>query len=264
MYCICWPGKMELIKEQQSEVTRISTEEKTSEEKDEKTQRGGRREEGLSRKQRKCSKGSQTGTRTKKRSTETHTEAAPERTSDTAAAGPVGVTGDQTDGTGDAPAEVRGQVCSAPPALRCSSRLAAKPRRVHRVKGRGNPDPVEPTERSPAATSTAAVLTPGGVGGAERRSEVRERRYRCSSCGKKFFQVGHLKKHQFSHMAEKPFSCSECGKNYTSAESFRAHQVGPRFSPRASVPFYEFRVALCRHSGGFSSLKHVRIIFLPI
>ncbi|CAF91578.1 unnamed protein product, partial [Tetraodon nigroviridis] len=156
------------------------------------------------------------------------------------------ISGDQTDGTGDAPAEVRGQVCSAPPALRCSSRLAAKPRRVHRVKGRGNPDPVEPTERSPAATSTAAVLTPGGVGGAEQRPEVRERRYRCSSCGKKFFQVGHLKKHQFSHMAEKPFSCSECGKNYTSAESFRAHQMSHRGERPFSCPHCEKSYGLKR------------------
>lgn len=235
-----WPGKVELIKEQQSEVTKLTAEEKISEEREGGTQRRGRREEGLIR--RKCFKGSQTSTHAKKRSAEKHTEAGPEGTSNTAvAAGQVDITGGQTDSTGDAPAEVR-QVCSAPPALRCSSRLAAKPRRVHQVKGRGTQDPAEPTERSPvsseATTSTAGTtgsLTAEGVGGAEKQSEVRERRYRCSRCGKKFFQVGHLKKHQFSHTEEKPFSCSECGKNYTSAESFRAHQVGLRFSRRAQI-----------------------------
>lgn len=226
---------MELMKEQQSEVTKLSTEEKISEEREEDSQRRGRGEEGLSRRQRKCFKESPTSTHVKKKkSAETHAEAGPERTSQTAA-GQVDNTGDQTDGTGEAPAEVR-QVCSAPPALRCSSRLAAKPRRVHRVKGRVDPDPAEPPERSPvsseATTSTAGrTVAPAanGAGGAE----VRERRYRCSSCGKKFFQVGHLKKHQFSHTEEKPFSCSQCGKNYTSAESFRAHQVGLRWRPGA-------------------------------
>uniref|UniRef100_H3BZ67 Zinc finger protein 408 n=1 Tax=Tetraodon nigroviridis TaxID=99883 RepID=H3BZ67_TETNG len=72
------------------------------------------------------------------------------------------------------------------------------------------------------------------------------RRYRCSSCGKKFFQVGHLKKHQFSHMAEKPFSCSECGKNYTSAESFRAHQMSHRGERPFSCPHCEKSYGLKR------------------
>ncbi|XP_029978029.1 zinc finger protein 264-like [Sphaeramia orbicularis] len=58
--------------------------------------------------------------------------------------------------------------------------------------------------------------------------EVRERRYRCSTCGKKFYQTGHLKKHQFTHTEGKPFSCTECGKKYTSVESFRAHQLSHR------------------------------------
>ena len=212
---------MELIKDQKSEFTKLFPEER------EDTQRRGRREKALSRKQRKCLKGSQTSTHTKQRSAEKHTEAAPETTSDTAAAGQVDIAGDPTDGTGDSPAE-DGQVCSAPPALRCSSRLAAKPRRVHRVKGWVDQDPV--AERSLASPEAAPV------DGAERPSEVRERRYRCSSCGKRFFQVGHLKKHQFSHTQEKPFSCSECGKNYTSAESFRAHQVGPNASPDHFLP----------------------------
>uniref|UniRef100_UPI0037E76D8F zinc finger protein 408 n=1 Tax=Semicossyphus pulcher TaxID=241346 RepID=UPI0037E76D8F len=129
----------------------------------------------------------------------------------------------------------------APPPVRCSSRLAAKPRRVHCLTGRvkppaNPPDPSDPptqtekkvsvktslpdTEEVAAESGRGATLTcPAGV---------RERRYRCSSCGKKFFQMGHLKKHQFSHTEEKPFSCQECGRSYTSAESFRAHQMNHR------------------------------------
>lgn len=147
----------------------------------------------------------------------------------------------------DGQADSRG--LSAPPPARCSSRLAAKPRRVHCLTSRGKQPPARPdlpkqtegrcrsaTEGSRPVTEKevsvkishqdAVAISAAYVAGAAWRPEIRERRYRCSSCGKKFFQIGHLKKHQFSHTDEKPFSCQECGKNYTSAESFRAHQVG--------------------------------------
>lgn len=264
---------MEAIKELQSEVTNISAEENITEE-EKGNKRKSRREEDLHRKQRTAFKGSQPNTDGKKWRVDKRTETESERTS-YSAAGRVDRTGVHTDSTGDrtgvqnetnasgghtdrtgcqrdvpgchrdstgaAEAEVR-QVCSVPPALRCSSRLAAKPRRVHRIKGRANRDPAEKTggqslmSTETSAAGTKVALTPDGVGGAEKQSEVRERRYRCSSCGKKFFQIGHLKKHQFSHTEEKPFSCSECGKNYTSAESFRAHQVGLRNGCRAQIP----------------------------
>lgn len=125
---------------------------------------------------------------------------------------------------------------------RYSSRLAAKPRRCHcPTRSRVCPDPptqtlgqsldstqspksvVEPVapvkilhpDAEPVTAACAAPWCP----------ETRERRYRCSSCGKKFYQLSHLKKHQFIHTDMKPFTCEECGKHYTSVESFRAHQV---------------------------------------
>ncbi|KAL2088770.1 hypothetical protein ACEWY4_015669 [Coilia grayii] len=52
---------------------------------------------------------------------------------------------------------------------------------------------------------------------------VRERRYKCDQCDKSFFQLCHLKKHKFTHSDLKPYLCTECGKNYSSQESFRAH-----------------------------------------
>lgn len=165
-----------------------------------------------------------------------------------------------TDSTGSIPAAVdRQSHCKstdsrglpAPPPVRCSSRLAAKPRRVHCPTSRVKQPPARPdppkqtegqsrvsTEGDKSATEKAAsvkILHPDSETIAAAcaagealtwHPEIRERRYRCSSCGKKFYQIGHLKKHQFSHTDEKPFSCQECGKNYTSAESFRAHQVG--------------------------------------
>lgn len=52
---------------------------------------------------------------------------------------------------------------------------------------------------------------------------LRERRYKCDECEKSFFQLCHLKKHKFTHSDLKPYLCTECGKSYSSQESFRAH-----------------------------------------
>ncbi|XP_044212855.1 zinc finger protein 408 isoform X1 [Thunnus albacares] len=160
----------------------------------------------------------------------------------------------------------------APPPVRCSSRLAAKPRRVHCLSSRvkqpaahSDPHPSRQTDRqrgSPTeGTSTekvvsiktslhpdAETLAAAYVAGATLtwHPEIRERRYRCSSCGKKFFQIGHLKKHQFSHTEEKPFTCKECGKNYTSAESFKAHELSHRGERPYSCPHCEKTYGLKR------------------
>ncbi|KAM6950172.1 zinc finger protein 408 [Lycodopsis pacificus] len=155
--------------------------------------------------------------------------------------------GGQTDGTCGVAAAVDRESHREPTdrPVRCSSRLAAKPRRVHCVSGRGKQLPDQTEGRGRRSAEDAAAASPPGEAVPERRTsgpdevlaeetvlswdpESRERRYRCSSCGKKFYQIGHLKKHQFSHTEEKPFSCQECGKNYTSAESFRAHQMSHR------------------------------------
>ncbi|XP_035485002.2 zinc finger protein 408-like isoform X1 [Scophthalmus maximus] len=160
--------------------------------------------------------------------------------------------------------------------VRCSSRLAAKPRRVHCLTKRppSRPDAPQQTEgRSPRSPEEDARCVPQQVesvktlrpdaedaaaaAGATRttrtrktkttwQSEVRERRYRCSRCGKKFYQLGHLKKHQFSHTEEKPFTCPDCGKNYTSAESYRAHQMRHRGERPFSCPHCEKSYGLKR------------------
>lgn len=156
----------------------------------------------------------------------------------------------QDDGTHGAadPASVGLKDAPSPaPSIRSSSRLAAKPRQIHCLTARVRCTPIQPDclptaeggDRSgkPAVSSEtsqkAASAAPPAEDAIVCHRGVRERRYSCSSCGKRFFQVGHLKKHQFSHTEEKPFSCQDCGKHYTSAESFRAHQV--RQPPHAWV-----------------------------
>lgn len=191
-------------------------------------------EEEQHRKPRRCIRRSHATTNPRKRRTEKLSDCRTDRTTD-ASSPDDAAAGEHTENTGDVAGD------SAPPPVRCSSRLAAKPRRVHRLSCRvkrsptgpdppSQPDGQSATEAAESAAENVTVKTtqPDAEAAAAADTwspEARERRYRCSSCGKKFFQIGHLKKHQFSHTEEKPFSCPECGKSYTSAESFRAHQV---------------------------------------
>uniref|UniRef100_A0A3Q4GX72 C2H2-type domain-containing protein n=1 Tax=Neolamprologus brichardi TaxID=32507 RepID=A0A3Q4GX72_NEOBR len=151
----------------------------------------------------------------------------------------------------------------APAPVRCSSRLAAKPRRVHclnsrvkrlhaRLDSSKRLEAQSQTSTKDGKSSTeipeaemAAALCPDGVAHMW-HSETRERRYKCPICGKRFYQIGHLKKHQFSHTDEKPFTCQECGKNYTSAESFKAHQMSHRGERPFSCPHCEKTYGLKR------------------
>ncbi|KAG8438273.1 hypothetical protein GDO86_008820 [Hymenochirus boettgeri] len=50
-----------------------------------------------------------------------------------------------------------------------------------------------------------------------------EIKFPCTDCGKIFSQLGHLRKHSFTHSGLKPFMCPECGKTYSSEESFKGH-----------------------------------------
>lgn len=148
----------------------------------------------------------------------------------------------------DAPATT--DTAPAAPPTRWSSRLAAKPRRFHHLTPKLNTIAAgpAPSSRTKAAEGSrrsevipdetvSVVMVQRGTEVSAVPPQARERRYTCSSCGKSFFQMGHLKKHQFSHTSEKPYSCAECGRSYTSAESFRAHQVQSPFFLLLSFPF---------------------------
>src|SRR5277367_3934414 len=45
--------------------------------------------------------------------------------------------------------------------------------------------------------------------GDERRSNQREKKYPCDTCGKRFPSPSHLKIHERSHTGGKPFECAE-------------------------------------------------------
>ncbi|KAL1007040.1 hypothetical protein UPYG_G00081120 [Umbra pygmaea] len=144
--------------------------------------------------------------------------------------------------------------------VRTSSRLAAKPRKVHSLVSRIQKRFQEHKNRtldclsnleithkvgdengdaSLETTITASenitsdeivnnidkgkMKDPEDVGSVPNPCKTRERRYKCDQCDKSFFQLCHLKKHKFTHCDLKPYLCTECGKNYSSQENYRAH-----------------------------------------
>ncbi|XP_026123456.1 zinc finger protein 408 [Carassius auratus] len=121
--------------------------------------------------------------------------------------------------------------------LRASSRLAAKPRKVHsstiRIYTRQDPknrsDLSIKKKTSDNKDDTMQTLYTNEDSSTEQKEQdvlhfvIRERKYKCEECDKSFFQLCHLKKHKFTHQNQKPYACTECGKTYSSQESFQAH-----------------------------------------
>src|SRR5277367_499205 len=57
----------------------------------------------------------------------------------------------------------------------------------------------------------------------ERRSNQKEKKYACDTCGKRFPQPSHLKRHERSHSGEKPFKCAECGQRFSQKSHLTQH-----------------------------------------
>src|SRR5277367_1372425 len=57
----------------------------------------------------------------------------------------------------------------------------------------------------------------------ERRSNKREKKYECDTCGKRFSWLCELKSHERSHTGEKSFECEECGQRFTYKSSLTRH-----------------------------------------
>ncbi|XP_067256775.1 zinc finger protein 408 [Chanodichthys erythropterus] len=121
--------------------------------------------------------------------------------------------------------------------LRASSRLAAKPRKVHssanhickRQDPKNKSDLSSKKKLSNNKDNRMQTLYTNERSSMEQNEQdfphfiIRERKYKCDECDKSFFQLCHLKKHKFTHQNEKPYMCTECGKPYSSQESFQAH-----------------------------------------
>ncbi|XP_050971119.1 zinc finger protein 408 isoform X1 [Labeo rohita] len=117
--------------------------------------------------------------------------------------------------------------------LRASSRLAAKPRKVHsstirnykRQDAKDRSDLSRKKKLSDNKDNTMQTYANEDSSAEQNEQDfvIRERKYKCDVCDKSFFQLCHLKKHKFTHQNQKPYMCTECGKTYSSQESFQAH-----------------------------------------
>nr|XP_055062490.1 zinc finger protein 408 isoform X3 [Misgurnus anguillicaudatus] len=111
--------------------------------------------------------------------------------------------------------------------LRASSRLAAKPRKVHSDEHTFEFQSPKKKLRRTKKLSNKGERSDNHKASQESQDllflSIREKRYKCDQCDKRFFQLCHLKKHKFTHQDQKPYMCTECGKGYSSQESFQAH-----------------------------------------
>src|SRR5277367_97956 len=57
----------------------------------------------------------------------------------------------------------------------------------------------------------------------ERRSNEREKKFPCDTCGKRFTRRSHLNIHDRSHSGKKPFKCAECGQRFTEKSHLTRH-----------------------------------------
>ncbi|XP_056650586.1 zinc finger protein 624-like isoform X4 [Monodelphis domestica] len=85
--------------------------------------------------------------------------------------------------------------------------------------------------------------------------QSRERRYKCSECGRAFQEKGALKAHYRIHTGEKPFKCSECGKTFRSS----SHLSGHRKSTHEGIRLHECNVCGKAFSGKYDLTNHSRI-----
>src|SRR5277367_4560239 len=88
--------------------------------------------------------------------------------------------------------------------------------------------------------------------GDERRSNQKEKKYPCDTCGKRFQKPWHLKRHERSHSGEKPFKCAECGQRFSDKSNLSQHlrihtgetpyqcrDCHKRFKTRSHLPLHE-------------------------
>lgn len=138
-------------------------------------------------------------------------------------------------------------------AVRASCRLATKPRRIHSLSSRlikqsqgqrsGIVTKNSQPKQSPAENrqegqkisvhkenvdsddkpKEGSVRVHRGKSASQGIENLRQRKYKCDTCGKSFFQLCHLKKHKLTHFELKPYACTECAKCYRSKESYDAH-----------------------------------------
>uniref|UniRef100_A0A3Q2PIN6 C2H2-type domain-containing protein n=1 Tax=Fundulus heteroclitus TaxID=8078 RepID=A0A3Q2PIN6_FUNHE len=57
------------------------------------------------------------------------------------------------------------------------------------------------------------------------KTHIKEKRYSCPDCGKRFINENYIQIHQRIHTGEQPFLCSLCGKGFHTASSLKLHEM---------------------------------------
>ena len=57
-----------------------------------------------------------------------------------------------------------------------------------------------------------------------KKEKKNEKSFPCEVCGKKFFNMSHLKVHHMVHTDERPFLCNNCGQGFRSAFQLKQHE----------------------------------------
>lgn len=57
------------------------------------------------------------------------------------------------------------------------------------------------------------------------KTHMKEKRYPCPDCGKRFINESYIQIHQRIHTGERPFLCSLCGRGFHTASSLKLHEM---------------------------------------
>ena len=83
---------------------------------------------------------------------------------------------------------------------------------------------------------------------------IREKKYECPKCPKKFRDRCDVEKHQVTHTGERPFSCSLCDKTFAWADNLNHHlKINHLGEKRSSLSKKSFKCLTCLKIFKYSS-----------